>query len=114
MKTLLLALAGAAVAVATAAPAGADKVKTLVCDKWRDGVCVSTEKVKVKGTPPAYAVGHVFGPTFSYVPVSDLPQPVVTYNRLGPDYRYVYADGYVYVVDPTTYAVTRVLDIIAD
>ena len=112
MRKILLALAGAALGV-TAAPAPAETQKVLVCDKWRDGVCVSTEKVKVKvkGTPPL-AVGHVFGPTYSYVTVNDLPQPVVTYHRLSPDHRYVYSDGYVYVVDPATYAVTRVLDII--
>ncbi len=113
MRKILLALSGAAVAM-TAAPALADKQKMLVCDKWRDGVCVSTESVKVKGTAPTFAVGHVFGPTYSYVAANDLPQPIVTYHRLNPAHRYVYADGYVYVVDPTTYAVTRVLDVIAN
>jgi hypothetical protein len=112
MKTALLALVGVGMAL-SALPADAlDKTRILVCDKWRDGVCVSTESVKVKGAPPAFAVGHVFGPTYSYVPVTDLPQPVVTYHKLTPDHRYVYSDGYIYVVDPATYAVTRVLDIV--
>ena len=106
MRKVLLALAGAAVAL-TAAPTIA-KEKTYVCTKWKDGVCLSTHRVK--GTPPARAVGYVFGPSYTYTPVSDLPQPVVTYYHLEPSGRYVYSDGYVYVVDPSTYAITRVID----
>ena len=107
MRKVLLALSGAAVALAVVPAVPAD-AKTYVCTKWKDGVCVSTKRVK--GTPPAFAVGHVFGPTYSYTTISDIPQPVVVHNKLGPDLRYVYSDGYVYVVDPTTYAITRVLD----
>lgn len=103
MRTILLALSGAAVAL-TAAPASS---KTYTCTKWKDGVCVSVHRVK--GTPP-FATGYVFGPTYTYTPLSDLPQPVVTYYRLGTNERYVYSDGYIYVIDPTTYAVTRVID----
>jgi hypothetical protein len=105
MRKILLALSGAAVAL-TAAPSIA-KEKTYVCTKWDNGVCVSTHRVK--GTPPR-AVGYVFGPSYSYTTVSDLPQPVVTYYHLGTNERYVYSDGYIYVIDPTTYAVTRVID----
>ena len=32
------------------------------------------------------------------------------YYHLDPNDRYVYSNGYIYVVDPTTYAVTRVID----
>ena len=103
MRTILLALSGIAVAV-TAAPAAS---KNYVCTKWDNGVCVSVHRVK--GTPP-YAVGYVFGPSYSYTAVTDLPQPVVTYYHLGTGERYVYSDGYIYVVDPTTYAVSRVID----
>jgi hypothetical protein len=103
MRKVLLALSGAAVAL-TIAPSDA---KTYVCTKWRDGVCVSTHRVK--GTPP-FNVGYVFGPTYSYNAVTALPEPVVSYYHLGTNERYVYSDGYIYVVDPTTYAVTRVID----
>jgi hypothetical protein len=103
MRTLLLALSGLAVGLA-AAPADS---KTYVCTKWRDGVCVSTHRVK--GTAP-YATGYVFGQTYSYTPLTALPQPVVSYYHLNSDGRYVYSNGYVYVVDPTTWAVTRVID----
>ena len=103
MRNVLLALSGAALAL-TATPAAA---KTYVCTKWKDGVCLSMHRVK--GTPP-HAVGYVFGPNYTYTTVSDIPQPVVTYYKLGSDSRYVYTDGYLYEVDPTTHAVTRVID----
>jgi hypothetical protein len=105
MRKILLALSGAAVAL-TVAPLDA---KTYVCTKWKSGVCVSTHRVK--GLKP-YKVGYVFGPTYGYTTYSTLPRPVVTYYNLNADNRYVYSNGYVYVVDPTTYAVTRVLDVI--
>jgi len=109
MRKILLALSGAAVAL-TAIPAAEAKTKTYVCTKWRHGVCVSTHRVK--GTAP-YKVGYVFGPDYTYTTYSALPQPVVTYYHLDANGRYVYSNGYVYVVDPTTYAVTRVLDVIS-
>jgi len=43
-------------------------------------------------------------------PYSAIPQPVVTYYKLGDSGRYVYSDGYLYEVDPATYAVTKVID----
>jgi hypothetical protein len=103
MRKVLLSLAGVAMAL-TAVPSGA---KTFVCTKWNDGVCVSMHRVK--GTPP-YATGYVFGPSSTYTSYSDLPQPVVSYYKLSPDEKYVYREGYVYVVDPSTGAVTRVID----
>jgi len=106
MRKILIALSGAVVALT--APSAADaKAKTYVCTKWDNGVCVSTHRVK--GTPP-YKVGYVFGPDYGYTTYNTLPQPVVTYYHLDSNGRYVYSNGYVYVVDPTTYAVTRVID----
>jgi hypothetical protein len=110
MRNAILALSGAALAMTGAAltlssaPASA---KTYVCTKWDSGVCVSQHRVK--GRPP-YAVGYVFGPNYAYTTVNDIPQPVVSYYKLGTDKRYVYSDGYLYEVDPTTYAVTQVID----
>jgi hypothetical protein len=112
MKTLLLAVTGAAIGLtAVAAEPAAAKPKVYTCTKWRHGVCVSTHRVR--GTHPAYKVGYVFGPDYSYTAYSALPGPVTTYYKLDSNGRYVYSDGYVYVVDPTTYAVTRVLDVIS-
>lgn len=106
MRKVLLALSGAALAI-SAAPSLADSPKAYVCTKWDSGVCISTHRVK--GTPPR-AVGYVYGPDFSYTPVTDIPAPVVTYYKLGPDHRYVYSEGYLYEVDPSTYAVIKVVD----
>ena len=106
MRKILLGLSSAAAVLAvTAAPAPA---KTYVCTKWDNGICVGMHRVK--GTPPARAVGYVYGPTYAYTALTDIPQPVVTYYKLGSDMRYVYDDGYLYEVDPTTYAITKVID----
>ena len=78
-----------------------------------EATAFASRRQRVKGTPP-YKVGYVFGQTYAYTPVARmLPQPVVTYYKLDSNGRYVYSDGYVYVVDPTTYAVTRVIDTLA-
>jgi hypothetical protein len=110
MRKILIGLTGAAVAL-TAASAADAKVKTYVCTKWKDGLCVSTHRVK--GEPAAYKVGYVFGPDYSYTTYTTIPSQVSTYYKLDSSGRYVYSDGYVYVVDPTTYAVTRVIDTIS-
>ena len=39
-----------------------------------------------------------------------LPRTYVQRYDLSPNYRYVYRDNYIYEVDPTTYAVTRVIN----
>jgi hypothetical protein len=117
MKTFVLALTGAAVAL-TAAPTEArhygphwargHRARTTVCTQHRHRTtCVTTNRAGRR-----YRVGYVFGPRYSYVPVTSLPQPVVTRYSLSPDYRYVQSGPYIYVVDPTTYAVTRILNAI--
>jgi hypothetical protein len=108
MRKVLLALSGVGVALTAVPPALQAQTLPQVCMKWKDGVCVSTHRVK--GTPSPYSTGYVFGPTYGYTTYSGLPQPAVTYYKLGPDNRYVYSNGYIYVIDPTTYAVTRVVD----
>jgi len=105
MKTALLGVSAAAIALG-ALPASA---KNYVCVKWDNGVCVSMHRVKGQAPAP-YAVGYVFGPNYSYTTTTDIPQPVVTYYKLGTTDRYVYSNGYLYEVDPTTYAVTKVID----
>lgn len=109
MKKILLVLAGTGVAMAAVPTvATADQPLPQVCLKWKDGVCVSTHRVK--GTPPPFSSGYVFGPTYGYTTLSTLPPEAVTYYKLGDSNRYVYTNGYIYVVDPATYAVTRVID----
>jgi hypothetical protein len=105
MRKLLFALSAVGALALTAAQA---PVKTFTCGVWQNGVCVKMHRVK--GGPAPYAVGYVFGPNYAYTTLSDIPQPVVTYYKLDTNKRYVYKDGYLYEVDPATYAVTQVID----
>ena len=107
-----LALAGAAVVMTAipAAPADARRVKTTICTKWRHGHCVRSKTI-IRRAAARYRVGYRFGPSYGYTAYTAIPQTYVTRYHLNPDYRYVYAPGGpVYVVDPTTYAITRVLN----
>ena len=117
MKTLL---AFTAVAVAlSAVPADArymHRTKAMVCSKYRHGRCIAAHGMAVR---PAmvrhgarYRAGYVFGPSYGYTSYGALPQPYVTRYHLSPNNRYVYNNGYIYVVDPTTYAVERVISAI--
>ncbi len=55
-------------------------------------------------------VGTDFGPNYSYYSdYKTLPAAVVTQYNLSCDCRYVSADGNIYVVDPHSDAVTRVI-----
>jgi hypothetical protein len=56
-----------------------------------------------------YRVGYAFGPSYSYTDYSALPQPIVTRYHLRDNFRYVNDNGYVYVVNPRTYRVVRVI-----
>jgi len=109
MMKPFLALAGAAVAI-SAVPADARTYSnTIACSGWRNGQCVAWNRLTLKQARQIQ-VGYVFGPNYTYYsPFSDLPQPMVTQYSLSPDCRYVTADGYIYVVDPKTYAVTKVI-----
>ena len=109
MTKALLALGAAAVAM-TAMPATARQYSnTIACSGWRNGVCVAWNRLTMQQARQV-AVGTVFGPNYTYyAPFSTIPKTVVTQYHLAPGMRYVTADGYVYVVDPHTYAVTRVI-----
>ena len=113
MMKLFLALGAAAVAL-NAAPAEA-KHNKWTCAKWRHGHCVRWANhgyAMSTARHNRYRVGYVFGPSYTYTALGALPPPYVTRYHLTPDYRYVYRDNYIYVVDPTTYAVTRILNAI--
>ncbi len=124
MKTLL-ALAAAAVAF-TAAPADAkhyDKHHSrTVCTKGRHGQCVASHQLGLaraqqvhqrnvsRQTARLFAVGQRVPRAYGYwTPYSGLPQNYVTQYNLSPDNRYVYRNHYIYVVDPKTYAVERII-----
>lgn len=112
MMKMMLALGAAAVAM-TAVPADAKHYTNMMrCTKHRHGKCVTWKRMTVKQARRAgYAVGYRFGPTYSYTELSALPQPVVTRYHLGDNFRYVNRDGYVYVVNPNTYRVVRVINV---
>ena len=113
MKTLLAL--GAAAVVVSAAPADAKRYTNITkCAKYRHGRCVAWKRLTVKQARRAgYRVGYRFGPRYSYTAYNALPQPLVTQYNLRPGYRYVYRDNYVYVVNPRTYAIERVIDAIS-
>ena len=108
MIKLFLAAGIAAVALTTT-PADARKHYTnkTTCTKWRHGQCVKWKRLTRK---QAYRMGYRFGPSYGYTAYSALPRTYVTRYHLSPRYLYVYRDNYIYVVDPTTYAITRILN----
>src|SRR3954465_9774167 len=112
MTKALLALGVAA--VLSAAPAAAEKHYSnyIECSKVRNGTCVSWKRLTRGAAVRAYANGYVFGPKYDYTPFGMLPHDYVVRYDLDPNGRYVYSNGYIYVVDPTTYAVSRVIDVL--
>jgi hypothetical protein len=112
MKKALLALGAAAVAL-TAAPANARHYTNITkCTKYRHGRCVQWKRLTRREARRAgYRVGYNFGPRYSYTELGALPQPVVTRYHLGDNFRYVNRDGFVYVVNPNTYRVVRVIQV---
>jgi hypothetical protein len=112
MTKALLALGVAAVAL-TASPADARRHYTNAtqCVKWRHGRCIEWRRLTRAEVRRAYRVGYLFGPRYSYVDVGALPPPIVTRYHLGPRFRYVNENGYVYVVNPRTYRVVRVINV---
>jgi hypothetical protein len=51
----------------------------------------------------------VFGPTYTYTDVSSIPQTIVNEYGVTPSGRYIYSNGYLYEIDPSSYAVKRVI-----
>ena len=109
MTRTLFALGAAAIALASV-PADARHYSNVVaCSGWRGNTCVAWNRLTLKQARKIQ-VGTVFGPNYTYyTPFSSIPQAIVTQYDLTGNYRYVTADGYVYVVDPNTYAVIKVI-----
>jgi hypothetical protein len=110
MTKTLLALGAAAVALTGLAPTTSADAKSRhhasTCVKWRNHHCVS----QGHGRHAQWRAGYRFGPRYAYTSYRTLPRTYVQRYDLAPRYRYVYRDNYIYQVDPTTYAVTRVID----
>ena len=113
MVKAFLAIGTAAVAL-TAMPASAERHYTNItqCVRYHHGRCIAWKRLTRREARRAgYAVGYRFGPTYSYVDIGALPQPIVTRYHLGPTFRYVNQNGFVYVVNPNTYRVVRVIPV---
>lgn len=109
MTKMILAFGAAAVAMSAMPTQARTYSNTIACSGWRNGQCVAWNRLTKKQATEV-AVGTVFGPNYTYyAPYSSIPQTVVTEYHLTPSSRYITADGYVYVVDPHTYAVTQVI-----
>ena len=111
MVKAFLALGAAAVAL-TAVPAEARHYSNMVkCTKYRHGRCVAWHRL-TRGQArrqAAYRVGYRFAPDYGFTEYSALPSPFVTRYRLRDSFRYVNQNGYVYVVNPNTYRVVRII-----
>jgi hypothetical protein len=110
MNKNLLTLTGIAVAAGLAAgPVDARTYSNVIkCSGWRNGQCVAWNRLTTRQSREIQ-VGYVFPQNYTYTEFSALPQPLVTEYNLSPDARYVYSNGYIWVIDPHTYAVTRVI-----
>ena len=105
MKTLIAIAAAATVALA-ATPADARPHNGMACAQTRHGQCVAMRGAR----NPMFRVGYRFAPRYAYTSYNALPRTYVRRYGLRPNYRYVYRNNYIYVVDPTTYAVERVIN----
>ena len=110
MKIALLALAGAAVVLTPIAADARHYTNAVKSTKYRHGKCVAWHRM-TRAQVRRYTVGYVFGPTYTYTELSTLPPPFVERYHLASDVRYVRIGDTLYVVDPSSYAVTRVITI---
>jgi len=98
MRYALLALAGAAIAL-TAVSADARRYSNeAACTRHENGRCVAWRDMSRHEARRA-----------AYRDFGTLPQPLVTRYHLRDNFRYVHRNGYVYVVNPRTYRVIRVI-----
>jgi hypothetical protein len=112
MKSLILACAASAIALTSIPAAAQHYTNHQACDQWRHGQCVSWHRMtRHEARDAGYNVGYNFGPDYSYADIGSLPQPVVTRYHLGPNFRYVNEHGRVYVVNPHSYRVVRVISV---
>ena len=119
MLKLVLAIGAAATAL-SAGPAFAkphydngNRHHGRSCAEWHHGHCARWDNHGYRVSSARHAAwrsGYRFGPRYSYTAYDALPRTYVQRYDLNPDYRYVYRDNYIYVVNPRTYAVERIID----
>ncbi|HEV2595605.1 MAG TPA: hypothetical protein VGU01_10440 [Sphingomicrobium sp.] len=109
MKSQLFACA-AAVTLASVPAVAQREVRQAACEQWRHGNCVSWHGLARHNAGAAgHDVGYNFGPHPPFVEVGALPRGLASRYHLGPEFRYVSENGRVYVVNPHTYRVVRVI-----
>lgn len=84
-------------------------MKTFLAVAAAAAVVAATPAVARHHHITVYRVGYSFGPSYTYTDFSTLPQPIVTRYHLRDNFRYVNENGYVYVVNPRSYRVVRVI-----
>jgi hypothetical protein len=106
IKTFLAIGAAAAALAAIPADAARHYTNRVVCTRYHHGRCVAWHRLT---RAQAIRVGYMFGPSFAYTDYSALPQPIITRYHLRNNFRYVNQNGFVYVVNPRTYRVVRII-----
>lgn len=106
ISRMMVAFAASVPLAANGAAVAADPHVT-PCAHYRHGTCVDGRRAATESR--AIGVGYLFGPAYNYVDLTTLPQPIVTRYHLRPLYRYVNQGGFVYVVNPRSYRVVRVI-----
>lgn len=129
MKKLLL-LSAAAMALGLSAPASAqwhdrDRGRD-GCSEWRHGRCVdgyrnygqyqrermhrrNWERRMARRDARDWGVGYRVPRSYSYYGYNSIPRDYARRYNLDPNYRYVRRDNNIYVVNPGTYAIERIL-----
>ena len=118
MTKIFLALGAAAVALAHPGSGRpprnhGNRHHARICAKWRHGHCVRWDNRGYRVSSAPRAVEHTAtasAPAIRYTSYRALPRTYVSRYDLSPNYRYVYQDNYIYVVNPRTYAVERIID----
>ena len=107
---LTLAAAAAAVAFAAAPAAAKDDPSKLGCTKVVNGQCAAWNEL-TPSQARQVRMHDVFGPNYPYyMKLADLPPDIVRQYDLEPRSLYVgTSNGYLFVVDPNGYWVTRVI-----
>lgn len=75
--------------------------------RWKNNGCVPPGQLKRR-----YAIGTRLDRDYGYTPYASIPVAYRTYYGLPDNYRYIYRDGYIYQVDPTSYIVRQVIEAI--
>jgi hypothetical protein len=112
MKQVLSFAAVAAMIALTAAPAAAKQDPSkLGCTQMQNGQCVAWNELTPEQARHV-RMNDVFGPNYPYyMRLNELPMDIVRQYDLEPRSRYVAtSNGYIFVVDPEGFEVTRVIE----